>query len=70
AGLTEGAAYLASDNDKLNQIFREIDRLEKTKYESRTPLIFHELYPGFTLAAFLALLLEWGLTRFWSRSYP
>ena len=60
AGITNGAYFRATDADALEEIYKRIDELEKTRAESRTVMIPHPLYP-WTLGLVLLLLLGLGL---------
>ena len=60
AAITNGAYFRATDTRALEEIYRRIDELEKTRAESRTIMIPHPLYP-WTLGLGLLLLLGLGL---------
>lgn len=60
AGITNGAYFRATDTTALEEIYRRIDDLEKTRAESRTIMIPHPLYP-WTLGLGLLILLGLGL---------
>ena len=60
AGLTNGAYFRATDTRALEEIYRRIDDLEKTRAEARTVMIPHPLY-RWTLGFALLLLLLLGL---------
>lgn len=60
AGITNGAYFRATDSYALEEIYRRIDELEKTRAESRTVMIPHPLYP-WTLGFALLLLMLLGL---------
>ena len=60
AGITNGAYFRATDTRALEEIYRLIDDLEKTRAESRTIMIPHPLYP-WTLGLGLLTLLGLGL---------
>ncbi|MFH1096986.1 MAG: VWA domain-containing protein [Candidatus Desantisbacteria bacterium] len=70
AGITDGNYYLASDADKFATIMQKIDRLEKTGYKAKLPLVFEERYMFFALSAFLLLLAEFAIVRFYVRALP
>lgn len=56
---TSGGAYFrATDNKSLERIYKEIDRLEKTKLSTRNYNQVYEQYAVFVLLAALCLLLE------------
>jgi Ca-activated chloride channel family protein len=58
AGLSDGKYFRATDNKKLRAIYKEIDRLEKTKIEVTEFRKHAEEYLPFALLAGLFLLLE------------
>jgi Ca-activated chloride channel family protein len=60
AGITNGAYFRATDSYALEEIYRRIDELEKSRAESRTVMIPHPLYP-WTLGFALLLLILLGL---------
>jgi len=60
AAITNGAYFRATDTRALEEIYRRIDDLEKTRAESRTIMIPHPLYP-WTLGLGLLVLLGLGL---------
>jgi len=57
AAATGGAYFRATDTGALEQIYRQIDTLEKTEAESRSVMIPHSLYRWPLGVALLALLL-------------
>ena len=58
ASTTDGQFYRATNMAALKQIYKEIDKLEKTKIDVRKFSKFYEAYQPFALLAILALLLE------------
>jgi Ca-activated chloride channel family protein len=60
AGITNGAYFRATDARALEEIYKRIDELEKTRAESRTVMIPHPLYP-WTLSLGLLTLLVLGM---------
>jgi len=58
ADKTEGAYFRATDNNKLREIYQEIDQLEKTRLDVKDFSKKKEEYFPFLLAAVLLLLLE------------
>ncbi len=58
AEMTGGKYYRATDNRKLKAIYKEIDQLERTKIEVTAYKRYSELFEGWLLAGFIALLLE------------
>ncbi len=55
---TGGAYFRATDNNKLEDIYKEIDKLEKTKIKVEEHSRKNEAYYLFALAAFICVLLE------------
>lgn len=55
---TDGAYFRATDNNKLREIYQEIDQLEKTKLDVKQFSKKKEEYFPFLLAALILLLLE------------
>jgi Ca-activated chloride channel family protein len=58
ADATDGDYYRATNNKELNQIYKEIDKLEKSKLNVKQFSRRYEAYQPFALAAIIALLLE------------
>ena len=58
ADKTEGAFYRATNNEKLHEVYQEIDQLEKTKLNVKKFSKKYEAYGIFALLAAIALLLE------------
>lgn len=58
AAATEGDFYRATNNNELQQIYKEIDKLEKTKLNVKKYSKRYEAYQPYALAAVLLLLLE------------
>lgn len=58
AAVTDGNFYRATNNQELKQIYRDIDKLEKSKMNVTKFSKRYEAYLPFAIAAFLALLLE------------
>ncbi|MBN1900674.1 VWA domain-containing protein [Candidatus Sumerlaeota bacterium] len=58
ANMTGGKYYRATDNEKLKEIYEEIDQLEKTKIEFMEHQYFDELMSLAALPALVLLLLE------------
>jgi len=57
ASVTGGKFYRATDKDKLESIYAEIDKLEKTKIDIKSYKRFHEKYYLFLLPGLFILLL-------------
>jgi Ca-activated chloride channel family protein len=58
AVLTGGKYFRATDNEKLRSIYKEIDKLEKSKIETREYSKKQEEYSRFAIAALILFLLE------------
>jgi len=58
AGETGGAFWLAESAEKLHNIYREIDKLERTAIESIRHIDYAERFVPLVLAALLLLILE------------
>ena len=58
AGTTNGNYFRATSNSKLKEVYREIDKLEKTKLNVKEFSKREEAYQVFALIAFLSILLE------------
>jgi Ca-activated chloride channel family protein len=66
-----GARYFrATDTDSLREIYREIDRLEKTKIEERGYVRYRELFHLFLIPALIILTAEIALGRTYLRRLP
>jgi len=55
---TRGSYFRASDTAQLDQIYKTIDQLEKTKAKVKEHVDYNELFPWFLLPAFLLLAVE------------
>jgi Ca-activated chloride channel family protein len=69
AAETEGQYFRATDNEKLQEIYDEIDKLEKTKIEELKYTSFEEKYRFFVFIAGILLLLEFVLRNTLFRSF-
>ena len=58
ASATDGIFYRAQSRGELSKIYQDIDKLEKTKIDSKSNRRRYEAYFPFALAALLSLLLE------------
>lgn len=58
AGTTNGNYFRATSNSKLEEVYKEIDKLEKTKLNVKEFSKREEIYLPFALVAFLCVLLE------------
>lgn len=70
AQATGGLYYAADSEGQLRQIYKDIDRLERTKLEVIHHQKRYEAYLGFAIAAFVLLLLEIFLRLTWLRRVP
>lgn len=67
---TGGACWLAESTDKLEAVYREIDRMEKTEIEAIRYLDYLERFPVFVLAALVLLCFEQVLASTVFRRIP
>ena len=67
---TGGKYFRATDNDKLNEIYKEIDRLEKSRVEGEHRTRYDERFAGFALAALCLLVAEFLMRSLWLRRLP
>src|SRR5574344_803833 len=58
AAVTEGDFYRATNTSQLKQIYKDIDKLEKTKMDVKTYSKRYEAYQPFAIAALIVLLFE------------
>ena len=70
ASETGGKYYRAETGDALAKVFRDIDRLEKTKIESNQFTKYAEIYPPWAWMAALISLASFVLGRTWLRRAP
>ncbi|MGM9805142.1 MAG: VWA domain-containing protein [Candidatus Aphodosoma sp.] len=70
ADMTGGSYYRATDNNKLREIYSEIDQLEKTKINVREYSRKSEEYTPWLLAAFVLLVAEITLRNTLLRHLP
>ncbi len=70
AQLTGGKYFRATNNQKLIEIYKQIDRLEKTKFKEHRQVLYKEQYANFTLAALILLLLAFGLKNTVFKVFP
>lgn len=68
--MTGGKYFRATDNDKLKDIYQEIDRLEKTIFEEKNFTNKAEHFLPFALLAALLLLTEFLIKSFVLRGLP
>lgn len=70
ANSTDGKYFRATNNKKLQAIFEEIDKMEKTKIEVTEFKRYTEEYLPWLLAAFILFALELLLRYSWLRTLP
>lgn len=70
ANMTGGKYFRATDNNSLKDIYKEIDRLEKTIFEEKNFTNKAEHFLPFAIAAALLLLLEFILKNTTFKSIP
>jgi Ca-activated chloride channel homolog len=70
ANETGGKYFRATNNESLGSIYKDIDRLEKSKFEVTTFTHYTEKFFPFVLAAILFLVLEWILRFTFFRKFP
>lgn len=58
AATTDGNFYRATNNSQLKQIYKDIDKLEKTKMDVKKYSKYYEAYQPFAILAIISLLLE------------
>lgn len=64
ADITGGQYFRATGNKKLKEVYKEIDKLERTKIKVTEYSSFKEEFLPFAIAACVLLLLEW-IIRYW-----
>jgi Ca-activated chloride channel family protein len=70
AAVTGGRYYRATDTESLQEIYAEIDQLEKSPQEGLLYLDYHELYPWLVIPALMLLATEAILAQTWLRVLP
>ncbi len=70
ANETGGKYFRATNNESLGSIYKDIDRLEKSKFEVKTFTHYTEKFFPFVLAAVLFIVLEWILRFTFFRKFP
>lgn len=68
--ITDGYYFRATDNKKLEEIYKEIDTMEKTRVEITSYRNAKELFYGWAGGGLLLLLLELLLSRTYLRKLP
>jgi len=70
ANETGGKYFRATDNESLGTIYKDIDQLEKSKFQVTTYTHYTEKFFSFILAAVMFLVLEWILRFTLFRKFP
>lgn len=70
ANETGGNYFRAKDNESLSGIYKEIDQMEKSKFEVNTFTHYTEKFLPFVIAAVTFVLLEWVLRLTLFRKFP
>ena len=70
AQTTDGNFYRATSTAELKKIYKDIDKLEKSKFNVKHFAKRYEAYQLFALGALLVLLLEILLRLTWFRRIP
>lgn len=70
ANETGGKYFRAKDNESLTAIYKEIDQMEKSKFEIKTFTHYTEKFLPFVIAAAAFVLLEWILRLTLFRKFP
>ena len=70
AAKTEGKYFRATDTESLRQIYKEIDRLEKTVIEDKGYQEYKELFPVFLIPGLILLCAEIILSNTFLRKIP
>ena len=67
---TGGRYFRATDNEKLREIYKEINRLEKSRVEVESQTRYDERFAPFVLSALLLLAAGFAMRRLWFRQIP
>ena len=70
AELTDGKYFRATDNATLRKIYKEIDRLEKTRIEVRSYRRYTEFFYSYVGLALVLLMVDIGVSTTWLRKLP
>jgi von Willebrand factor type A domain. len=65
-----GIYFRATDNKSLRQIYREIDKLEKSKIDINAHRRYAELFRPYAVLFLVCLLLDWLLATWIFRRFP
>jgi Ca-activated chloride channel family protein len=68
ASMTSGKYYRAIDNNKLTEIYEEINRLEKTSTENKVYSQRNDMYYPWVIAALILLAAEYTLRQTYLKS--
>lgn len=69
AEVTGGEYFRATDNDKLEEIYNEINKLERTEIEEFKYYKYEEKFRSWVFLAGILLLVEWGLRNTLFKSF-
>lgn len=70
ASMTGGEYFRATDKDALENVYEQINQLEKSKVEVTEITVYNERFLWFVLAAAAALLAEFLIGSLWLRRIP
>jgi len=70
AKLTGGSYYRATDEKKLDAIFKEISKMEKSKIGAKNYMKYRELFPIFAWLAMILFVIEMALSHTVLRKIP
>ena len=70
AEMTGGKYFRATDNDKLKSIYKEIDKLERTKIEVTAYKRYTELFDSWLMLGFACIIIEVGVASTVLRKIP
>lgn len=70
SAITDGAYFIAQDTKAFYRALKEIDNLEKTKYETRRPHFYEDKFKIFLLVALFMLILEYFIVRYYLKPFP
>ena len=70
SSIAAGDYFMAGSEERLKQVFAQIDRLEKTEFKAKDIFIYEERFAWFAFPALFLLLAEWAYRRFYLRSLP
>lgn len=67
SSMTGGKHWMATEENSLRNVFREIERLERTEVDSSSRVIYKEIYLKFLAFGLLLLVFVEGIKRVWLR---